>query len=258
MRKRIPQWSALAATIMIVFLLPACSRPGVTNPFQAQRTPVPVVVVPNSDPAHPARMSQNWAGYELVEPGVSSITATWQVPQVTGVNGDSSTWVGIGGDRSPQLIQAGTDQFIKNGIPSYYAWIETLPNPPSTLSELTILPGDTVTFTITEQKPGSWQIQATDHEAKQSTTQSLSYASCDCSAEWIEEAPSVNGHEATLADFASVTLTNCAAVIYDRTVPLGPGHGSAILMKDTAGNILAQPQTLQGDSFSVVYVATAG
>lgn len=241
--------------LLTMFILAGCgnfSLPGINGP----RTPVPVATVANTNPAKSSRASRNWSGYEIVRQGVTSITGTWQVPGVNGpTNADASTWVGIGGDRSPSLIQAGTDQLVQNGQAFYSAWYELLPDPPVTIKELTILPGDTVAVTLAQTGTQQWTLTFTDKDAHMTVTKPLTYLSCNCSAEWVEEAPSVNGHETTLANFSSVTFTGCAVIISGRTVNLASGGARPIRMTDVFGRALAQPQVAQSTSFSIVDIS---
>ncbi|MBA3825551.1 MAG: hypothetical protein H0X24_16840, partial [Ktedonobacterales bacterium] len=228
MRKRpvTPLW--LGTLVAIMALLTACNGPVTLGKitFGKQRTPPTVVTVSNSDPTSDrlTSRSQNWAGYTIATtppaktPHVTAISATWQVPQVTGpANSDSSTWVGIGGVKNDSLIQAGTDQLMQNGKVGYYAWIELLPALPQPVQGITLLPGDTVTVSIKYESGQAWTISITDKDANITVTQKVTYASCFCSAEWIEEAPSINGQQATLADFTSVTFTNMTATVGGKT-----------------------------------------
>lgn len=250
-------WWRVAPFALVITLLSACSvQSNLTNIF-GQRTPSPLTVVANDHPALGGRVSQNWAGYEAILPNVTTITATWQMPRVAGsVESDSSTWIGIGGDRSATLIQAGTDQLIQKGKPLYYAWIELLPAGPQVLREITPLPGDTVTFTIAQVGADSWRIDAVDKDANQKTSRTIAYHSCLCSAEWIEEAPNANGVETTLANFGSVTFTNCVATWRDATASFVQAHARPIRMGDNRGATLAQPQQPIGDGFSIVYTGS--
>jgi hypothetical protein len=149
-------------------------------------------------------ISGNWAGYVAAPgSGVTSVTGTWQVPQAGAVPpGVSSTWVGIGGFGTSDLIQAGTQQlsppyssFIAGG--AYGAWYELLPANPVFFNgcspdlACTVTPGDSVSVTITGG-PTQWTISMTD-ALRWTYTTSLTYASSQSSAEWIHESPSLAG-----------------------------------------------------------------
>jgi hypothetical protein len=277
MRRRPAATLWLGVLMGLLALLTACKGPVTVGSitFGKQRTPPTVITVSNSAPT-PARLtsrSQNWAGYTITStppakpPQVTAISATWQVPQVTGpANSDSSTWVGIGGVKNDSLIQAGTDQLIQNGKVGYYAWIELLPALPQQVKGISLLPGDTISVAITYQSGQTWTISITDKDANTTVTQKVSYVSCFCSAEWIEEAPSVNGQQATLANFTSVTFTNIAATVggkraipsavCPRPLTVSLTCATPIRMVDSAGKDYVQPQIIHNGSFSAVYVFT--
>jgi hypothetical protein len=257
----------LAFVAIAAMMLAGCSGKlgAVTSLFGGVRSAPTVITVSDTNPAQIATTSQNWSGYTIAMQGVTMVSASWQVPQVTGGgSSDASTWVGIGGIASKTLIQAGTDELLHNGSPQYSAWIEMLPNPPQTLNELDILPGDHMTVSITNKSGNTWSISLKDSDAKQSLTRTVTYTSCECSAEWIEEAPSVDQHETVLANFTSVTFTNMAATLAGQAADLTQGcqflthrlHSCplALRMTDAANRVLAQPQEIQNGSFSVVYI----
>ena len=278
MRRRPATALLVGLVVGALVLLTACNgHVTVGNiTFGKQRTPPTVVTVANNEPTpdNLTSRSQNWAGYTIAtvastkhatQPHVTAIMATWQVPQVTGpANSDSSTWIGIGGVKNNSLIQAGTDQLVQGGKVGYYAWIELLPALPQQVRGIDLLPGDTVTVSITYQSGQTWQITVADKDANQSATQQVTYTSCFCSAEWIEEAPSIDGQQATLANFTSVTFTNIAATVGGKqAVPQQPCGlslkisltcASPIRMVDGSGRDIVQPQVVHAGSFSAVYV----
>ena len=107
-------------------------------------------------------ISGNWAGY-VASPGsgVTSVSGHWTVPTAGTLPPGSllSTWVGIGGYNTSDLIQAGTQQIsaplssvIAGG--AYGAWYELLPAGPvfftgcSPDPACTVAPGDVMSVTI--------------------------------------------------------------------------------------------------------------
>ena len=251
----------LLVLLGLVTTLTACgpniSFGGVT--FGHQRTPQPIITVANQEPVQRARSSENWGGYAVTTTNVTGVSASWQVPQVTNPStSDSSTWVGIGGMFSSSLIQAGTDQQIQHGHPFYYAWIELLPAAPQPLTGIDILPGDTVSVTITNLQSDQWQIVFQNIDSKQSSTKTVTYNSCRCSAEWIEEVPSVKGQQTLLADFTSITFKNATATINSLSGQINTLKPRAIRMIDATGQVVLQPQVIHGDSFSVVDLGGGG
>ncbi len=225
--------------------------------FGPQRKPNTVVVVSNSHPNYRAAGSVNWSGYIVRGRDVTRVSADWQTPQVSSpANSDSSTWVGIGGVApSPSLIQAGTDQQVVNGKPYYYAWVETLPSAPKPISQINLLPGDEMSVAIVNTGPNQWQVTVNDKTSGQMFSETLSYASCLCSAEWIEEAPSVNINHPIMANYHSVTFTNAVYMREGQSMALGDSIPQAVKLVAQNGQTISQPQTLDSASmFSVVYI----
>jgi len=71
---------------------------------------------------------------------------------------------------------------------------------------ISVSPGDTMSATITKGSGSSWTITLKDVTKNQSFTTVQTYNGQETSAEWIQEAPSVGGHVATLANYSSPTL----------------------------------------------------
>ncbi len=245
----------LAITLAVSSCSGAITIDGIT--FGPQRKPNTVVIVGNDHPNYHAAGSVNWSGYIVRARDVTRISAEWQTPQVSEpVNSDSSTWVGIGGVApSPSLIQAGTDQQVVNGKPYYYAWIETLPSAPKPISQINLLPGDEMSVSIVNIGVNTWQITVNDKTSGQLFTETLNYASCLCSAEWIEEAPSVNVNHPIMANYHSVTFTNAAYMREGKSLALGDAAEQAVKLVSQDGQTISQPQILDSSSmFSVVYI----
>jgi hypothetical protein len=137
--------------------------------------------------------SDNWSGYVAVGGGTyTGVSGTWTVPQpvTSAAGGVGSTWVGIGGVTGADLIQAGTGESVALGRDRFQAWIETLPQV-SQQVQIAVSPGDSVTVSIVEQGAGSgdWRVSISNNTTGQGYQSSVSYASSESSAEWIQEAP---------------------------------------------------------------------
>jgi hypothetical protein len=149
-------------------------------------------------------ISGNWAGYEAAGSNITSVSGQWTVPNAgTLPPGVSSTWTGIGGFSTSDLIQAGTQQssapyssVFAGG--AYGAWYELLPANPVFFtgctgdSACTVNPGDLMKVVITNQGGNSWAISVTD-SGHWSYSTTVNYVSSESSAEWIHEAPSAAG-----------------------------------------------------------------
>lgn len=163
--------------------------------------------------------SSNWSGYALgsqtnpVPDSYNSITGQWVVPSVTPSTSTeySSTWIGIDGFNNSNLIQTGTEQDTSGGG-TYYAWWEILPAAETEITTAdngqpaTVHAGDTMTADIQNLGGGQWSIQISDTTAGWTFTTKQTYSGPAESAEWIEEAPTIGGHVATLADYGSAKL----------------------------------------------------
>jgi hypothetical protein len=169
----------------------------------------------------------NWAGYVVAsnlqnpQPTVTSVSASWVVPTVTPLSFMSATfsavWIGIGGQFSNDstLIQCGTEQDSIRGQVVYYAWYELLPAPSLTISNITVSPGNEMKASIQllNATSNQWSINITDTTTDQSFQNTVNYTSSQLSAEWIVERPSVDYVTSQLANFGTVTFTNCSASV---------------------------------------------
>ncbi len=163
----------------------------------------------------------NWGGYvvasDLQNPQavVAGVNGSWIVPSLTDIGADafSAVWVGIGGQYSKSLVQIGTEQDFIGGVAQYSAWYETLPNESVTIDSMQISPGDHMQATVVLTDPTSnlWALNIADLSTGQTFQINVAYTSDQLTAEWIVERPDVNGAVSVLADFGSVTFTNCTA-----------------------------------------------
>ncbi|WP_274436541.1 G1 family glutamic endopeptidase [Alicyclobacillus sp. ALC3] len=142
------------------------------------------------------------------------MTGNWVVPAVQASRQTqySSTWIGIDGFSNSNLIQTGTEQDVVNGVPQYYAWWEILPSPETPImvtdqnTQATVQPGDHMSASIQNQGNGYWKIEIADTTRGWTYTTTQAYSGSATSAEWIEEAPMVNGIITPLANYGSLTI----------------------------------------------------
>jgi hypothetical protein len=146
--------------------------------------------------------STNWSGYARTGT-YTRATAAWVVPSVASSRKAtySSQWVGIDGFNNSNLIQTGTEADYYSGSAHYAAWWEILPAAETVIPSITVHPGDHMTASITKGSGTSWTITITD--GNQSFTTVQTYSGPGSSVEWIEEAPSVGGRVAPLAQYSS-------------------------------------------------------
>jgi hypothetical protein len=114
----------------------------------------------------------------------------------------------VDGVNNASLIQAGTAQDSSNGATAYDEWYEILPANETLIASVS--PGDHIQACINEGSLGTWTIAISDITSGQSFSQAFAYSASGTSAEWVEEAPKVNGLQAALANFGTVQFTDMA------------------------------------------------
>jgi hypothetical protein len=204
--------------------------------------------VAGNDISNTAR-STNWSGYADTGPTFSAISAQWTVPSVLPSQSSqySSTWIGIDGDGNSSLIQTGTASQTENGTISYFDWYEILPAYAVEIASVT--PGDQINATISQVVAGTWSITITDTTSGSVFSQQFPYSEPDSSAEWIVEAPTINGQQSTLADFTSERFTNIADT---NTGTVGVTQ-TPIEMNNSGGSVIASPAAIANNAFTVTY-----
>jgi len=226
------------------------STPGTLTP---EPTPPEQIV-----PAGPGQ-SRNWSGYVATGATFTAITASWTVPNSTGGSpqASSATWVGIGGVRSRDLIQAGTEEEVfRDGQTVYNAWYELLPES-SRQVNLAVAPGDVVKVAISQQKSGDWLIEIDNQTSGKKFTTTVAYRSRESSAEWVEEAPSnLRGRVLNLDDFGSVTFENAVTTKDAKSASISGASGRPVSMIDRSGQVIALPSKLNPDGTSFTITRT--
>jgi len=209
--------------------------------------------------------SQNWAGYAVTGPKFRQISATFFVPfmncAVTSGSvtpGDfSSHWVGLDGFSSQTVEQDGVEADCINGTAQYVAWREVFPRPeqPSTMK---IKPGDSITASVRfNPLTSKYRMEVMDNTNGHHFTVWQACAGSACkrsSAEIISEAPTVNGDQASLADygaegFSGISITNGS----ERTGGIKSSHWTGVRIEQvgfSTRNIIAHPTAVSGTSFA--------
>ncbi|HEY3081756.1 MAG TPA: G1 family glutamic endopeptidase [Chloroflexota bacterium] len=206
--------------------------------------------------------SSNWSGYAARGGRFTAVTGTWTVPQppTDGTQGSSATWVGIGGESTRDLIQAGTDTTVRGaGRAEYGAWLEMLPREPLTVP-LPVHPGDSVTVSLSQQTDGTWLIAFKNNTTGATHDRTVEYASSLSSAEWIVEAESAGRRRILpLDDFGTITFSAASAVEDGRSVNLAQAAARPITMINGDEQPLAAPSALADDGagFSVTRTANS-
>jgi Peptidase A4 family len=196
--------------------------------------------------------SSNWSGYAVTGSGYNSVTAKWIVPAVTASRKAtySSDWVGIDGYNNSDLIQTGTESDYYNGSAHYAAWWEILPAAETVIPSITVKPGDTVTASISRRSGSSWTITITDGGKSFTTTQT--YTGPQTSAEWIEEAPTVGGRVAPLANYGQTTFD--PGTVNGANPLLNPSEAGVMVQKRVQVSTPSNPDG-DTDGFNIAYGA---
>jgi hypothetical protein len=206
--------------------------------------------------------STNWSGYAVTPAsgGITAVTSTFTVP-TGGVipPGFAATWAGIGGYNSSDLIQAGVAESSLPSLPElgdqYYAWYELLPNAETQLTgcsgdaNCTVTPGDAVTVHIFQIGSTEWTISVAD-AGHWSWTSNVSYQSSNSSAEWIHEAPTVEGLQSLLANTGTTSFGPTSTYVAGgQTLTIAQGSPTQIDLSPGLINE-ATPSALAGDGQS--------
>jgi hypothetical protein len=246
----------LALAISTGALLMTSASPGAALAAVSPHTRIPVDTHQRGHvPAGPWA-SSNWSGYAITgrKGSFTSVTAAWTVPSVSPSSGDtySSNWVGIDGFNDSSLIQAGTESDYVGGAASYDAWWEILPAAETVV--FSVSPGDAMTATVSRNPSGTWTITITDTRSHVTSSTTHTYRGQLTSAEWIEEAPSVNGGTAALADYGAATFD--PGTVNGHSAGLTTSEAGVMVQ---GGVQVSTPSTPDRDvdGFNIAYGATA-
>jgi hypothetical protein len=119
-------------------------------------------------------------------------------------------------------------------------------------------PGDTLSASVTANGLGSFTLSIGDATQGWTFTTDATARRAELgSAEWIAEAPSNGRRPLPLANFGSVTFTQCTA----NSSPVGANASlDEISMADRGGTVQAQPSDLSADGtgFSIAWSSSGG
>lgn len=177
------------------------------------------------------------------------ISAKWNVPFVRPSRAAtySSAWIGIDGFGNSNLIQTGTGHEFIDGKAYYYAWWEILPAS-VTIIPLPILPGDRMHASISKRSGSNWLICLRNVTRNWAFRTLQRYNGPQTSAEWIVEAPQVNGALATMARLSPVVFSCCR--VNGKSPKLTADNGGIMLQNLKVTSIPSNPNHA-GDGFIV-------
>ena len=197
-------------------------------------------------------LSGSWSGYTQDGTGITSVSGTFTAPTLTGAQPgqEMAAWVGIDGLENSSLIQAGILEVpvAGGGTPQIEAWWEILPNVEVPIPTVSVAPGDQVTVHIWRVATGLFEISLVDGANGQQFSIVKPYLGPLQSADWIVEAPSLNGTTMPLAPYSPVAFNNVA---FSATAVSGVTE----LILSQGGSNVSVPSALRGGrSFTVTYL----
>lgn len=195
----------------------------------------------------------NWSGAVQHAPKGQSfrwVQGDWTIPNVYAPTDGAfycSNWIGIDGDGSGDVCQAGVEcevfQTALFTVRNIYAWWEWFPENEVAIPNFPVGAGDEITCLICTTGAGA--TTAAVFIANQSSGAATSFTIhapkgtqlVGNSAEWVVERPEVNGVLSSLADYGSVFFFNADA--YDGSAILDAGNGNNIDMTE-GGNVVSE------------------
>lgn len=213
--------------------------------------------------------SLNWAGYAVTPgSGITAVSGTFTVPAAGELPpGFAASWAGIGGFNTSDLIQAGVSENDAVGGAllggQYNAWYEILPAAETPISGCTgndpscaVHPGDKVSVNISNAGGNTWAIALSDAD-HWSWSKSLGYASSGSSAEWIQEAPSLDGVQTLPAEVGKVSFGPTSSfTVGGATKTIAQGNPTLINEGLAVVNLATtSPLAADGQSFDVCVYA---
>ena len=231
---------------------------------------------PRTITATPGWASTNWSGYAITTTSkFTAVTGAWVVPSVARTSSStySAAWIGIDGFANSSLIQTGTEQDYYNGAAHYAVWWTTSAQgfAEQPISQ-PVRPGDKISAAITSGTGGNWAITLSDTTHSWTFTKALAYSGPGASAEWIMEAPGVNGRQSSIANYGTTEFNPGFKTALTGEVSVsGAALGSPKLLPANGGELVAasgrrgytvtsipsSPDATTQSAFNISYGSTA-
>ena len=217
--------------------------------------------------------SSNWSGYVIPAPtfafndqSITNVFGDWVLPvaqpafnacrkQPDGAEVYSSTWVGIDGNGSGDVLQAGTesDAVCSQGTIGPYqgAWFEWYPYNEVRVTNLPVSPGAALYVHVWASSPTTGHAYFANRTTHQSVAIRFQAPPgvklIGNSAEWIVERPLVNGNLATLTNYVQVFFADAQA-----RDALGHSYDPGV--SETAGQLPALQVQMTDDHNQIISV----
>jgi hypothetical protein len=216
--------------------------------------------------------STNWSGAVVNPPAGQTfkyVEGDWVIPAIDAPTQNEwyycASWIGIDGDGSSDVFQAGVaSQIYASGTSisaTYYPWWEWFPASPVTITNFPISPGDMITMLLhSASGAGSttgyviWTNVTTGASTNVTLTAPSGTELVGNCAEWIVEAPTVGGSQSALADYGEVFFSVCEAVTVNGTTVNG-GTGNNINMT-SGGNVVSDGNLITPTVVQCLYAGT--
>lgn len=223
--------------------------------LRTDRTHKPRVKVENDT-------SRNWSGsvaFAAAQDRVTWVAGQWTVPHVVPVGSGNvycAAWVGIDGDGSSDVLQAGTECDVENGVHQSYLWWEWFPDYEVQIPNIAVVPGDVIYCLICATSDTEASFYLTNQTTRQYTSFSKTAPGTtklrgNC-AEWIVEAPTVGGGQSALAEYGMVYFDQGIAGTKNAAL-LGPGKGTPITMVNAAGKAISTMEVESDELIECAY-----
>jgi hypothetical protein len=215
--------------------------------------------------------SLNWAGYAVTPgSGITAVSSTFTVPTAGLLPpGFSASWAGIGGYTTTDLIQAGVSENSAIGGEvlggQYNAWYEILPASETEITggctgnvpSCAVNPGDKISVNISNVGGNNWDIGLTD-AGNWSWSTTVNYTSSESSAEWIQEAPSLEDVQTIPADVGDVAFGSTSTYTEGGTTYSIAQGNPTLIDESPVGEVneaTTSPLASDGQSFDVCVYA---
>jgi hypothetical protein len=177
-----------------------------------------------------------------------------------------SSWVGIDGYGSPDVLQAGieADAYCSGSTTStYYSpWYEWFPNGETRITNLPIAPGDDYFVEVWSTSSTAGHAYLVNRNANLAVSISFSAPAgtklVGNTAEWVVERPTVGGSFATLTNYIADPFWDAYAETFAGTVyDVSSTSSIPTIMVDNSGNPISYPTLLGPSAFLMQDEGTA-